>query len=176
MAGKRRRRSWAEAVRPDVPVVPILLVCFLLFAFHIVIHRNGPTEGYIAFLGPFDGKDPEFLRRSAILQGRALPATRILTATCGPNGTVGEVFVREEWAPLRPVGEGFACYEAELRTFKARAAGEPTRLVLEVRDGIRYGEFIRMLDAALLIGFDNIEIGYDGDRVMTGSPRWQWAP
>jgi hypothetical protein len=109
MAGKRSRRSWAEAVRPDVPVVPILLVCFLLFAFHIVIARNGPTLGYIAVEGPFEGHHPEFLRRNVILGGGTLPATRIVTVSRGPNGAVGEVFVREEWAPLRPVGAGFAC-------------------------------------------------------------------
>lgn len=174
MVGKRCR-SWAETVRPDVPVVPILVVTLLLLGFYPFTHRNS-KEGSIEIEGPYAGHHPSFLRRIAVLEGRDLPATRILTVTRGPGGGVGEVFVGEEWAPLRPVGAGFGRYEAELRTFKARAAGEPTRLVLEVRDGIRYGEFIRLLDAALRLGLDNIEIGYDGTQLLTGSLRWQQAP
>jgi biopolymer transport protein ExbD len=157
---RRRRRIETAAVRPEFPVIPLMAVIFLLFAYPVALTRVGPVEGFITIRGPKEGHSEEMLREDDRRRGIPVPTEYIATVTAGPDGTVGAFTIREEREPAGspPLGAGIDQYRAELTSRWRGLRGHPGRLVLEIGDGIRYGTTVKLLDVSIQAGFEDVDL------------------
>lgn len=152
MAGKRKHET--EDVQPDLPITPMLDMSFQLMAFFIFTFRPAPSEGQIAMALPKEegGSDvaPSFADDK--------PVTFIVTVDPGPNGTVGNMTIKEKDGPGAgdQIGASFDRYQAELKKRKAALAGKPSKITLEIGDNILHEYVVRLMDLAMQVDFTDI--------------------
>jgi hypothetical protein len=158
MPRRRPRRIATELVRPEFPVVAMLVISFLLFSSYIAVVSNHPDEGILPLRPLQEGRHPDFFDK---LENRLI---FIVAVVPGPNGTIGKITIQErDWAvggvigAGDPVGEGIDRYRSELQKRKSAHPGRTSRIILEVGDGILYQSFVRLLDAAIQAGFEDVD-------------------
>jgi biopolymer transport protein ExbD len=152
MAGRHKNET--EDVQPDLPITPMLDMSFQLMAFFIFTFRPAPTELQIAMAlpkeegggdsipSPFDDK----------------PVSFIVTVAGGANGTIGGMTIREKDGPPGgdEIGASIDRYSAELKKRKAALGGRPSKLTLEIGDGVLHEYVVRLLDVGVQAGFEDI--------------------
>ncbi len=132
----------------------MLDMSFQLMAFFLFTFRPAPSEGQIAMSLPMveGGGD------SIPSPSEDTPVTFVVTVDGGANGTIGNMTIREKDGPPGgdPIGASVERYGAELRKRRAELKGRPSKVTLEIGDGILHEYVVRLLDVASQAEFTDI--------------------
>ena len=154
MAGKHKNET--EDVQPDLPITPMLDMSFQLMFYFIMNFRVAPSEGQIAMSLP---KEEGSATSDAMPSQTAdKPVSFIVTVAGGANGTIGAMTIREKDGPPGgdEIGASIDRYSAELKKRKAALGGRPSKLTLEIGDGVLHEYVVRLLDVGVQAGFEDI--------------------
>ncbi len=153
MAGKHKNVT--EDVTPDLPITPMLDMSFQLMAFFIFTFRPAPTEGQIAMALPKEEGGPSDAIPSPT---EDKPVSFIVTVDGGASGTIGNMTIREKDGPAAGdnIGASIERYQAELTKRRGALNGKPSKLTLEIGDGILHEYVVRLLDVGIGVGFEDI--------------------
>ena len=144
-----------DNVEPDLPITPMLDMSFQLMAFFIFTFRPAPTEGQISMALPKEDGGP----------GETIPSLTddkpvnfIVTVDHGAGGTIGNMTIREKDGPVAgdAIGASIDRYQAELKKRRAALGSKPSKLTLEIGDGILHEYVVRLLDVGIGVGFTDI--------------------
>jgi biopolymer transport protein ExbD len=152
MAGKHQNVT--EDVSVELPITPMLDMSFQLMAFFIFTFRPAPTEGQIAMSLPKEEGGGDSIPSPS----EDKPVTFVVTVDSGPNGTIGNMTIREKDGPPGgdAIGANIDRYGAELRKRRADLKGRPSKVTLEIGDGILHEYVVRLLDVAQQAEFTDI--------------------
>jgi biopolymer transport protein ExbD len=152
MAGKHKNTT--EDVQPDLPITPMLDMSFQLMAFFIFTFRPAPSEGQIAMSLPKEEGGSDAIPSPVDDK----PVNFVVTVDGGANGTIGNMTIREKDGPAGgdSIGASIDRYQAELKKRKAALGGKPSKLTLEIGDGILHEYVVRLLDVGIGAGFEDI--------------------
>jgi biopolymer transport protein ExbD len=154
MAGKHKHKNVTEDVQPDLPITPMLDMSFQLMAFFLFTFRPAPTEGQIAMSLPKEEGGGDGIPNPVDDK----PVTFVVAVEAGPNGTIGNMTIREKdgTGAGDPIGAGVDRYQTELRKRKTSLGGKPSKLTLEIGDGVLHEYVVRLLDVGIGVGFEDI--------------------
>ncbi|QDU22822.1 ExbD/TolR family protein [Urbifossiella limnaea] len=149
-----KHKNVTEDVTVELPITPMLDMSFQLMAFFIFTFRPAPSEGQIAMSLPKEEGGGDAVPSATDDK----PVTFVVTVDSGPNGTVGNMTIREKDGPPGgdAIGASFDRYGAELRKRRADLKGRPSKLTLEIGDGILHEYVVRLLDVARQAEFEDI--------------------
>lgn len=153
MAGKHQNVT--EDVAVELPITPMLDMSFQLMAFFIFTFRPAPTEGQIAMALPnMEGGDSNAI--PSPIDDK--PVSFVVTVNSGPNGTIGGLTIREKDGPADgdDLGASVERYRDELKKRRAALGGRPSKLTLEIGDGVLHEYVVRLLDVGIAVGFEDI--------------------
>ncbi len=153
MAGKHKNET--EDVQPDLPITPMLDMSFQLMAFFLFTFRPAPTEGQIAMSLPKEEGGPSDAIPSLTDDK---PVSFVVTVEPGPSGTIGKMTIREKDGPAAgdDLGANIDRYQTELKKRRAALGGKPSKLTLEIGDGILHEYVVRLLDVAVQAEFVDV--------------------
>jgi biopolymer transport protein ExbD len=151
---RKHHKNATEDVTPDLPITPMLDMSFQLMAFFIFTFRPAPTEGQIAMSLPKEEGGGEGI--PSPIDDK--PVTFVVTVESAGNGTIGNMTIREKDGPAGgdPIGASIDRYQAELKTRKSALGGKPSKLTLEIGDGVLHEYVVRLLDVGIQAGFEDI--------------------
>jgi biopolymer transport protein ExbD len=146
-------RPGDAAVRPDLPVTPMLDVSFQLLAFFVLTFRPAPAEAQLPVPYPKEGHGD----LTVPFPDEETPATLVVTVEAGPGGIVGNMTIREETGPpAEALGASLDRLSAVLRARRAAMGGRPSQVKLEVAEGVRHEAVVRLLDVGTAAGFADV--------------------
>jgi biopolymer transport protein ExbD len=153
MAGKHQNVT--EDVAVELPITPMLDMSFQLMAFFIFTFKPAPTEGQIAMSLPKEEGGPSDAIPSPTDDK---PVSLVVTVNSGPSGTIGKMTIREKDGPADgdDLGASIERYRDELKKRKATLGSRPSKLTLEIGDGILHEYVVRLLDVAVQAEFADV--------------------
>jgi biopolymer transport protein ExbD len=151
---RNRRHQGTDHVDPDLPITPMLDMSFQLLAFFILTFRPQPTEMQILLALPKqEGGDAAI--PSANTEDRPVKYTVRVEAAAGQIANMTLVYEATATPPVN-LGADTKRYYTELQKLRAEARGSPSKLTLEIGDGLVHEYVVRLIDLAQQAGFTDI--------------------
>jgi biopolymer transport protein ExbD len=153
----RRQHGSADFVEPDLPITPMLDMCFQLMAFFVFTFRPAPTEGQIAMSLPVvDGSGSAIPN---ITDDK--PDAYVVKVEAASNGTIAKIsLTKKDDIETRPIDLGVSMdtYQKELTARFAAAKGDKTKskLTLELANNLLQDYVVQLMDHGFRAGFTNI--------------------
>ncbi len=152
-----KHRSTTDFVEPDLPITPMLDMCFQLMAFFIFTFRPAPTEGQIAMSLPKVEGGANALPNIDNDQ----PDAFLVRVEAASNGTIAKITVtKKEDIETRPIdlGADLNAYLKEMKSRHETARGDKSKakVSLEIQENLLQEYVVALLDVSLRAGFTNI--------------------
>jgi biopolymer transport protein ExbD len=147
----RHRLPQAGQIDPDVPIVPMLDMCFQLLAFFIMTFSPTPPEGHLDLALPKESGKDQLTPPPAFPLDEEDELT--VQVEAAPEGGITGIKVLEKGAAEgKPLGADTAALFAYLRDRAARV-GKVGKLRLEMGETLNYQYVVKLIDEATRAGY-----------------------
>jgi biopolymer transport protein ExbD len=155
----KKHKPNTDFVEPDLPITPMLDMCFQLMAFFIFTFRPAPTEGQIAMSLPNQEGGADAIPSITDVK----PEVFIVRVEAAANGTIAKIsLTKKDDVDTRAIdlGADIKAYQKELKArYDAIAGAEAkskAKVTLEIQENLLQEYVVQLLDHGIRSGFSNV--------------------
>jgi biopolymer transport protein ExbD len=151
----RHKTVHTAPIDPDLPIVPMLDMCFQLLAFFIMTFNPTPTEGHLDLALPkLTGGDTSVTPTTPSIDEDDEFTVQVDST---PEGGIASINVLEKGAAAaKPLGTDTGKLYAYLKERTANKGGKVGKLRMELGETLNYQYVIKLIDESSRAGYKQV--------------------